>query len=110
MLRAGDHYIHFTKYGGVNKGIVKRIAYSNIFDGDNKVIYKRPHIITHTGFSLELDGSDGKVYKIEKEITDEQIKYMSKIITASQERKEAHKKDITKRFEKTILPLLKEND
>lgn len=105
MLRAGDHYIHFTKYGGVNKGIVKRIAYSNVWDGANKVVYKRPHIITQNNFNLELDGSDGRVYKIDREITEEQVAKMTEFVSNIKDRKEHPKKDITKRFEKTILPL-----
>ena len=37
MLQKGDKYIHFTKYGGVNKGEVDEVfSNHNVIDTKNK--------------------------------------------------------------------------
>ena len=66
MFSEGDKFIKFSKYGGVVIGEVKRFHYSLNIDLTNKVSYKKYYIITTNGVLLELDGSDGKIYKIEK--------------------------------------------
>lgn len=67
MFNKGDKYIHFTKQGGVNIGEV--LWYSEVFvhDHEREIVYKEPYIKTTKGFCLNLDGSDGKVYKISDE-------------------------------------------
>ncbi len=71
MLQKEDTYIHFTKYGGVNKGIVKDITYTLVIDTENKVSFKRYSIITNNNIILCLDGSDGQIYKVENDLTKE---------------------------------------
>ena len=77
MFKVGDRYIHFTKYGGVNKGEVKSYGETHIIDTKNCVEYLKTHIITTTNILLELDGSDGKIFKVEKEYTIEESKSLS---------------------------------
>lgn len=72
MFKKGDKYIHFTKYGGVNKGEVEYFGYVNVIDSVRGVQYKKYYIVNTKKISLELDGSDGKIYKVEKEYTPEE--------------------------------------
>lgn len=74
MFKKGDKYIHFTKYGGVNKGEVLDVVETNVINTVNKCMYKKLSIITTKRISLELDGSDGKVYKISGEMNEEGVK------------------------------------
>jgi hypothetical protein len=77
MFKEGDIYIHFTKYGGVNKGEVKSYGETHVMDTKNCVRYLKPHIITTKNILLELDGSDGTIFKVEKEYTIEESKSLS---------------------------------
>jgi len=69
MFKQGDKYIHFTKYGSINKGEVKSCGSATSIDTFNLVTYKKQHIISTKGIMLNLDGSDGRIYKIEEELT-----------------------------------------
>jgi hypothetical protein len=77
MFKEGDKYIHFTKYGGINKGEVKSYGETHVMDTKNCVTYLKPHIITTKNILLELDGSDGTIFKVEKEYTIEEAKKLS---------------------------------
>lgn len=79
MFKPGDRYIHFTKYGGINKGEVEFEGGWLVIDRDNKSMYDRRFIKTTKGFILDLDGSDGKVYKIVEDITDKFEDNLAKI-------------------------------
>lgn len=72
MFKKGDKYIHFTKYGGVNKGEVEWVNDTICIDTVNKIKYTKTAIKTTKGVSLSLDGTDGRIYKIKSELTDEQ--------------------------------------
>lgn len=68
VFQEGDSYIHFTKYGGINRGIVKQIGFvTHIRIKKNQLteLYKSYHIINDKNISLELDGTDGQIYKLE---------------------------------------------
>jgi len=69
MFKKGDKFIHFTKYGGVNKGEVAEIQGVTNWDKTNLCTYVIYRIFTNNGFSLNLDGTDGRIYKIESEMT-----------------------------------------
>jgi hypothetical protein len=86
----GSKYIHFTKYGGINKGEVKSYGETHVMDTKNCVTYLKPHIITTKNILLELDGSDGTIFKVEKEYTIEEAKKLSMTIEKMVEYK--HKK------------------
>jgi hypothetical protein len=90
MFKEGDKYIHFTKYGGINKGEVKSYGETHVMDTKNCVTYLKPHIITTKNILLELDGSDGTIFKVEKEYTIEESKKLSMTIEKMVEYK--HKK------------------
>ena len=71
MFKSGDKYVHFTKYGGVNKGeVVKTYSTHTVVDLNNKIRYKRHFIENTKGNSICIN--EEEVYLIEKEYTDEQ--------------------------------------
>lgn len=72
MLQAGDKYIHFTKYGGVNFGIVKEIWYVHFLSVDNGCMYLKPQLRNESGSNYDMN-EDGKFFKIEKEYTPEEV-------------------------------------
>lgn len=64
MFEKGDRYIHFTKYGGVNKGEVEWYGQTMNYDYENEVVYVSHYIRSTIGHAISTDGSDGRVYKI----------------------------------------------
>jgi hypothetical protein len=87
MFKKGDKYIHFTKYGSVNKGEVQSCGSTTSIDTQNLCSYKKLHIITTKGIILNLDGSDGKIYKIDGEFTIEGAKRINDMLTKAMEEK-----------------------
>lgn len=79
MFKPGDRYIHFTKYGSINFGIVKHVHEINVIDDSNGVIYVSVSIITDKNSCLELDGSDGRIYRIIKDLSEDEIKTLRMI-------------------------------
>lgn len=79
MFNPGDKYIHFTKYGGVNFGEVKSFGFHEIIDGRLGIHYLVPHISTVKKFNLSLDGSDGKICKINHEMTSEELEKWTRV-------------------------------
>jgi len=67
MFKEGDKYIHFTKYGGVNIEEVKTYFETKVHTvkEDKALTYSRYSILTTKNFSLELDGTDGCIYKLD---------------------------------------------
>ena len=67
LFKVGDRYIHFTKYGGINTGIVRNVrALTTIhLAQDEKYMFDKWYIINEVGISLELDGTDGQIYKLQ---------------------------------------------
>ena len=102
MFKENDGYIHFTKYGGVNKGVVRRVGETIKWDTDNMVAYHIPYIETNVGHIINLDGEDGRVFKIKKDITEEmlrKLKSSSTVLDELKNRKEEHKKKTFAIFE-----------
>ena len=79
MFKIGDRYIHFTKYGSVNFGTVKHVHEVNVIDTNNSVVYVSVSIITDKNSCLELDGSDGRIYRIIKDLSEDEIKTLRMI-------------------------------
>lgn len=79
MFEKDDKIIRFTKYGSVNISIVKDVTYTYVIDGYNRVMYEKWSIITDKNILLELDGSDGQIYKVTKEYTNEEHQKMLKL-------------------------------
>jgi hypothetical protein len=86
-FKKGDKYIHFTKYGSVNKGEVQSCGGTTVMDTKNLVEYYSPTITTTKGIILHLDGSDGKIFKIENEYTIEEAQNLDNLLTMIQQRK-----------------------
>lgn len=103
MFKQGDKYIHFTKYGGINKGEVESCGETIKWDTQNMVAYHIPYMITTIGHTIQLDGKDGHVYKIKGDITEEMLRRLKGSATVFEElknRKEEHKKKTFEVFEK----------
>jgi hypothetical protein len=84
-FKEGDKYIHFSKYGSINKGEVQSCGSTTVIDAFRCVTYKQYHIISTKGILLNLDGSDGRVYKIEDEFTEEEGKNFINLMTKAKE-------------------------
>jgi len=80
MFEKGDKFIHFTKYGGVNRGEVEEIRELNVWDINNLCTYIKYSIFTTNGVSLNLDGSDGKIYKVKSEMSPEKANNLNMIL------------------------------
>ena len=79
MLKKGDKYIHHTKYGGINRGVVKECIEVQCTDLVNKCIYSIQHIITTNNITLFLDGRDGQIYRVDREFEDEDVDKLTKL-------------------------------
>lgn len=73
MFNKGDKYIHFTKYGGVNKGEVESCGETIKWDTENMVAYHIPYIKTTVGHIIHMNGDDGRVFKIKSDITEDML-------------------------------------
>ncbi len=98
MFEKGDKYIHFTKYGGINKGEVEYFGYVTVIDSVNGVQYKKYYIVTTKKISLELDGSDGKIYKVEREYTPEECERIATKFKNLSRAKNERLKEMEERF------------
>lgn len=95
MFEVGDKYIHYTKYGGVNRGEVVGVSTTLVHDFTNKCTFEKVSILTVNGFSLNLDGSDGKIYRVQNEINEEGERRMTRLIKFATARKyRPNKKEI----------------
>lgn len=80
IFNAGDKFIHFTKYGGVNRGEVERLHSITVWDTKNLCRYEVISIFTTNGIKLNLDGTDGKVYKVHSEMDPVSAKNFEKVM------------------------------
>ena len=74
MFKQGDKYIHFTKYGGVNKGEVEWYGSTMNHDYQNEVVYVSHYIRSTIGHIISTDGSDGRVYRINEDMDPEMLR------------------------------------
>lgn len=80
MLEEGDKYIHFTKRGGVNKGTVKRIGSVTEIDTGNQCHYERMYMVNEKNIHYDLDGRDGRFYKVSMEYSKEEANELQRAI------------------------------
>lgn len=80
MFKPGDKFILYTKYGGVVKGEVKEILEITGIDTTNKVNYVYTKLLTTNDIIYSMDGTDGKLYKIKSEMTEEQVEKVKNVI------------------------------
>jgi hypothetical protein len=92
MFEKGDNFVHFTKYGGVNKGEVASVGYISLIDTTNNV-------------RLNLDGTDGKIYKIERELSPEDSKSMVNLAAKLGQRKAQVQFDLQEKINSGQLKL-----
>jgi hypothetical protein len=93
MFKPGDKFIQFTKRGGVNKGEIKDIHLTTVWDTANLCRYMSYSIFTTNGVRLNLDGSDGHIYKIDSEMDEERAKKFNKIMKTLSVRKNRPSKE-----------------
>lgn len=111
MFKQGDKYIHFTKYGGVNKGEVEWYGTQINWDTDNMVAYHLPYIKSTKGIVIHLNGEDGRVFKIKEDITEEmlrKLKSSSEVFKVLKDRKETIKKASIENSQKRVSELWEE--
>ena len=87
MFKEGDKYIHFTKYGGINKGVVSEFFNTHCVDTINCVAYEIPHVRNKNGIVLNLR-EDGLIYKITHEYSEEECENIRKVGKYYQNRKQ----------------------
>jgi predicted PolB exonuclease-like 3'-5' exonuclease len=87
MFKEGDKYIHFTKYGGINKGVVSEFFNTHCVDTKNCVSYEVPHVRNENGIVLNLR-EDGLIYKITHEYSEEECENIRKAGKYYQNRKQ----------------------
>lgn len=72
LLKVGDKYIRFSKYGGVTTGEVVRIHQTTVVNCINennqsvKYVYTKYSIFNENGLGFDIDGSDGLFYKLDE--------------------------------------------
>jgi hypothetical protein len=86
MFSPGDRYIHITKHGGINIGTVERIDIHHVIVHD-KYVCEEPVLLSTHGVPYYLDGSDGKILKIEKEYTEREQQLYKETIEVLIEKK-----------------------
>ncbi len=86
-FKKGDKFIQFTKRGGINKGEVEDIHSTTVWDTTNLCRYMSYAILTTNGVRLNLDGTDGRIYKIESEMDEERAKKLGKVSRMINDRK-----------------------
>lgn len=94
MFKKGDKFIHYTKHGGVNIGEVECTHLVRSHDLKNLCVYLKYSIFTTNGVRLSLDGSDGRIYKIDYQITREWADSLEKNLKSVQAKKYRPHKDL----------------
>ena len=100
MFEEGDKYIQFTKYGSVNKGTIKHCGVVSCIDTINGVTYQKPYIVNEKNIHYELDGSDGRFYRVTVEHTKEECEEMVLAYNKLMELKNNRREEILKSFKK----------
>ena len=109
MLTPGSKYIHFTKYGGVNKGEVEWYGTQINWDTENMIAYHIPYIKSTKGIVIHMNGEDGRLYKIKGDITEEMLNRLKKSSTIFEELKN-RKERAKKESQKQVLKHYKDED
>jgi len=87
MFKEGDSYIRFTKYGSVIIGTVKNVGETYVLDTEHKVRYIKKYIITNSGIPINLDGSDGQVYRVTEDLSEERVEALKAFARLSKQEK-----------------------
>jgi uncharacterized protein with NAD-binding domain and iron-sulfur cluster len=101
MFEEGDKYIQFTKYGSINKGVIKHCGVVNCIDTNNGVSYQKPYIVNEKNIHYDLDGNDGRFYKVTVEYTKEECEQMVQAYKKLMELKDNRRQKIMESFKKT---------
>ena len=92
-FQKGDQYVHYTKYGGINKGEVKEIHKIICYDMEGKVAYTEYKIVTTNNVPLSLHGEDGKIFKVVENLDDKAIERLSRMCVVARDIKERKRAD-----------------
>ena len=101
MFEEGDKYIQVTKSGSVTKAVIKYCGVVNCIDTINGVSYQRPYIVNEKNIHYDLDGTDGKFYKVTDEYNKEQCEEMVLAYKKLMELKDKRRQKIMEPFRKT---------
>lgn len=101
MFEEGDKYIHFTKRGSINKGIIKTVGTVRVIDTNNQVSYDKMYMINEKGIHYQLDGTDGQFYKVSQEYSEVETKNISEALLKIAELKNARREKVLSSFKKS---------
>lgn len=105
MFKEGDKYVQFTKYGGINRGVVSEVFNTICVDTKNCISYEVPHIRNEKGIVLNIS-EDGLIYNITHEYSEEECENMKKIGKRFQNRKQSKIDDYLSDGDVLIFPNL----
>ena len=105
MFNEGDMYIQFTKYGGINRGVVSEVFNTICVDSKNGISYEVPHIKNENGIVLNLS-EDGLIYRITHEYSEKECENMKKIGKSFQNIKQSKRDDYLSDEDVLIFPNL----
>ena len=100
LFEEGDKYIQFTKYGSINKGIIKHCGVVNCIDTNNGVSYQKPYLVNEKNIHYDLDGTNGRFYKVTAEYTKEECEQLNEAYKKLMELKDIRRQEIMKPFKK----------
>lgn len=72
-FKVGDLYVHYTRYGGRNKGMVKEIHKATAYDIETATAYEKYSLINTNNVMISLNGEDGKVYRVAAELSEQEV-------------------------------------
>jgi hypothetical protein len=105
MFKEGDMYVQFTKYGGINRGVVSEVFNIICVDSQNGISYEVPHIRNENGIALNLS-EDGLIYRITHEYSKKECENLRKIGKNIQNRKQSKIDDYLSDEDVLIFPNL----
>lgn len=109
IFEEGDKYIQFTQHGGINKGVVKHCGIVNCIDTNNGVSYQKPYLVNQKNIHYDLDGTDGRFYKVTVEYTKEECEQMVQAYKKLMELKDERRKKIMEPFNKPKTKKIKKD-
>lgn len=86
-FKVGDTYIRFSKYGSIQIGTIDRVEDMQCIDLTRRIAYLKTTIVNSNGISFEIDGTNGQIYRIARELTDEQVEKGRKFLEKLQQKR-----------------------
>ena len=88
-FKVGDLYVHFTKYGGVNKGMIREIHTATCYDTVTSTAYEKYFLININDVMISLNGEDGRVYRVSAELSEQEVSNIVETLATMRDIKDA---------------------